>query len=507
MENNKKEIAKFYEQIFSDTKLKEKIVEKAKAIANEEDFRILIREEIMPLMKRFKVNFSEEELLEYEEETLKKLSKKSLENVSGGASMKPFAIGALSALSVLALTLGVGLSANAMDNEPPSLPAMQGKQPQIQEISFSYLMYDAMDGSSALYNENYVQANKSVGEIITPDSEDETIDGFIYNGTFVDSNTSVDCVVEDRDNILVVVRNAGGQQLDVAQIWDATKGERIPQTIQAFALNAETGEIRPTCLNRYPGELISNLFESKINEELGMVDTAIYNGENLEESEYDEVRELNTTDNPPILLIFNEPDGFDIDNTWKRFFTSLVRVPVTLFDFQNKTAATVGLWGIKDKPIADLEEFINDSVSKHIHNGTILDPSRITVDDLLKLFDKTGVQKITICINEPKNQVDTKKEEKESQNFQRKIKLSTSPQSEALRIKDLKEMQKENKKKFFRNANKETTNQYLARITGNTESAADNPPKSDTVLSNKKPPEPSCDPLPIWDFGQHEDDS
>ncbi len=127
VENKKREIAKFYEQIFLDAKLKERLEEKLKKIANEEDFRKLIREEIMPLMKKFKVNFSEEELLTYEEETLKKLSKEALANVSGGASIKSALL--TGGLLSMALLGGVGLNssiADASGGQPK--PTQQGRQ-------------------------------------------------------------------------------------------------------------------------------------------------------------------------------------------------------------------------------------------------------------------------------------------------------------------------------------------------------------------------------------------
>ncbi len=129
MENKKMEIAKFYEQIFLDTKLKEKILKKVKKIEKEEDLRKLIQQEIMPLMKRFNANFSEEELLEYEEETLKKLSKEALGNVSGGVSIKSALL--TGGLLSMALLGGTGLSASAMDDEPPALP----EQKQIIQAS------------------------------------------------------------------------------------------------------------------------------------------------------------------------------------------------------------------------------------------------------------------------------------------------------------------------------------------------------------------------------------
>ena len=113
VESNKREIAKFYEQVFSDTKLKEKLEEKAKAIVNEEDLKKLIQQEIVPLMKKYNVNFSEEELLSYEEETLKELSEEALESVSGG---RGFAIKPLLGLGILSLSMfgGIGLEAFAV---------------------------------------------------------------------------------------------------------------------------------------------------------------------------------------------------------------------------------------------------------------------------------------------------------------------------------------------------------------------------------------------------------
>ena len=115
VENKKREIAKFYRQILSDPKLKERIEEKVKKIANEEDFKNLIQQEIVPLMKKYDVNFSEEELLEYEKETLKKLSKEDIANVSGGASIKPMLGTSLLALTLMGVA-ATGQISNAMIN-------------------------------------------------------------------------------------------------------------------------------------------------------------------------------------------------------------------------------------------------------------------------------------------------------------------------------------------------------------------------------------------------------
>ncbi len=130
VENKKIKIAEFYEQIFSDTKLKEKIEIKAKAIVAEEDLRKLIREEIMPLMKKFNVNFSEKELLSYEEETLKELSEETLEGISGGRGI---AIKPLLGLGILSFSLfgGIGLESFAAGGSG------KGKTVQQQEVTSS----------------------------------------------------------------------------------------------------------------------------------------------------------------------------------------------------------------------------------------------------------------------------------------------------------------------------------------------------------------------------------
>ncbi len=130
MENNKrKEIAEFYKQIFLDEKLKEKLREEAKKITNEEDLRKLIREEIMPLMKKFKVNFLEEELLEFEKETREELSDEALEGVSGGLSVNSSVAGGILALALVAGGgMALGQTTYAAETAPESSISMQADE-------------------------------------------------------------------------------------------------------------------------------------------------------------------------------------------------------------------------------------------------------------------------------------------------------------------------------------------------------------------------------------------
>ncbi len=110
-----KEISEFYKKIFSNTELKKKITKEAKEITNEKDLRALIKEEIMPLVKKYKLNFSEEELLEYEEFSLKELTKEDLYNVSGGVNLKPLLLnGGLLSFALLGAGIANAPIANAV---------------------------------------------------------------------------------------------------------------------------------------------------------------------------------------------------------------------------------------------------------------------------------------------------------------------------------------------------------------------------------------------------------
>ncbi len=152
----KREIAEFYEQIFSDTKLKEKIVEKAKAIVTEEDLKNLIQQEIVPLMKKYNVNFSEKELLEYEEESLKKLSRENLDNISGGVSVKSSLLaGGLLSVGLLS---GVGLS--------PTTYAMQ-----VETVSDAEQDQSGTAGNSQHHDSNGNNNDNDNGNNNTNDNE------------------------------------------------------------------------------------------------------------------------------------------------------------------------------------------------------------------------------------------------------------------------------------------------------------------------------------------------
>lgn len=104
---NNLKILEFYNKIFSDPVVKSELTETAKKIKNKEDLKKFIKTEIIPLARENGFSFSEEDLVDYESETLKKLKAEDLYNVSGGASFKTFL---MSGGILSALFLGAGLT-------------------------------------------------------------------------------------------------------------------------------------------------------------------------------------------------------------------------------------------------------------------------------------------------------------------------------------------------------------------------------------------------------------
>ncbi len=163
MENNKKEISEFYKQIFSNERLKKGIGEKARQIKNEEDLRKLIREEIMPLMKKFKVNFSEEELLNYEKEALKVLSENDLKSVSGGSiSVKSLMAPGLMAFMLMGFSAAAPQS-EAMFNEVDNRPQVSWFTRFTQYIS-SFFSSNGTDKSTSFESENFEEPDLDLVE-------------------------------------------------------------------------------------------------------------------------------------------------------------------------------------------------------------------------------------------------------------------------------------------------------------------------------------------------------
>ncbi len=103
---NNLKILEFYNKIFSDPVVRSELTEPSKKIKNKEDLKKFIKTEIIPLARENGFSFSEEDLVNYESEALKKLKAEDLYNVSGGASFKSILMGG-GILSALFLSAGL----------------------------------------------------------------------------------------------------------------------------------------------------------------------------------------------------------------------------------------------------------------------------------------------------------------------------------------------------------------------------------------------------------------
>lgn len=93
-----KKISEFYKKLEQSGNLKPILKEKIQQIKNEEDLRKIIEDEIIPLSRKMGMNFTTDELMEYEKQVNKALSDTDLENISGGALSKDLFLGGLVSL-------------------------------------------------------------------------------------------------------------------------------------------------------------------------------------------------------------------------------------------------------------------------------------------------------------------------------------------------------------------------------------------------------------------------
>lgn len=104
----KENIQKFYEQLSKSKELQEKILKAQEKCSGDEGRDVILKETVLPLAKETGLEFTEEELKEYERSkiTEKGISEEELENVSGGWSGCVF-IGCSDSTGIACVALGV----------------------------------------------------------------------------------------------------------------------------------------------------------------------------------------------------------------------------------------------------------------------------------------------------------------------------------------------------------------------------------------------------------------
>ena len=82
------EIKKFYDYLIENSEFQAKLQKNLKNIHTNEDLKDFIKLEVMPLAKEKNYKFTVDDLIKYEEKSLKNLTSEDLLNVSGGISPK-----------------------------------------------------------------------------------------------------------------------------------------------------------------------------------------------------------------------------------------------------------------------------------------------------------------------------------------------------------------------------------------------------------------------------------
>ena len=100
---NNVKISEFYKKLAQSGNVDSTLREKIQHIKNEDDLRKIIEDEIIPLSRKMGMDFTSDELIDYEKQVSRTLSDTELENISGGLSNKVLFLGGLASLMFLGL--------------------------------------------------------------------------------------------------------------------------------------------------------------------------------------------------------------------------------------------------------------------------------------------------------------------------------------------------------------------------------------------------------------------
>ena len=169
-------ISEFYEKLFKNPVIKKNLELKMKDIKTEDELKKLIKEEIIPFVQKNGENFTVDDLVDFEKESISKIPLKDLEGFSGGVSWKPLVMGAgLSMLSIFGLKINTADAAIPFDVITESTDAEQqgtvADATQEQTAEQKEPAADATQEQTTGQKETVADATQEQAKKITTDEE------------------------------------------------------------------------------------------------------------------------------------------------------------------------------------------------------------------------------------------------------------------------------------------------------------------------------------------------
>ncbi|MDQ5984261.1 MAG: hypothetical protein RUMPE_01307 [Eubacteriales bacterium SKADARSKE-1] len=206
MEENKKEAIKnLYKSILKNDDLIQKLNLKLKRIANEEDLKNFIKLEIIPIINSKKLEITEKDLLEYEKESMKKLNREDLLDISGGFSPRSLILaGGFASLAMLALGSTGNLSAHAVIDRDIVLSSAEELQKE-DDSQKGANQEDKKEGKDKEkeYETLSPQQQNQVGKVASTSDETKIVPSLVADSTTVKApaetykaSTSVDVALK-----------------------------------------------------------------------------------------------------------------------------------------------------------------------------------------------------------------------------------------------------------------------------------------------------------------------
>ncbi len=168
---NSIKISEFYKKLEQSGNVDSTLREKIQRIKNEDDLRKIIEDEIIPLSRKMGMDFTSDELMDYEKRVSRTLSDTELENISGGLSNKGLFLGGLVSL----MFLGLG-SINAKAINAKQATCLSERMLISSEYGPNEESKVSSLGKRALKAQAKSAGTTSVKEKLTPDRQPTTLE-------------------------------------------------------------------------------------------------------------------------------------------------------------------------------------------------------------------------------------------------------------------------------------------------------------------------------------------